>query len=222
MKYSGKIIRWNDKRGFGFIEEEKSGTEIFAHISAFTIKEPRPIEGKKVLFKIAEDSTGKKEAVEVSYLGSTLKADQEFNSVQSRKYTNNHIVGVLLLIGVLIAIVLYFDYTKKNSSTPQPLSTVEQVAAKMAAERKQFSDSSKSAYTEQKQVILTVGGNKVYDESHTKPISIKKQSAFRCDGRVHCSQMTSCSEAEYFLEHCPNVEMDGDGDGTPCEKQWCH
>lgn len=45
---------------------------------------------------------------------------------------------------------------------------------------------------------------------------------FRCDGRRHCSQMTSCAEAHYFLAHCPGVKMDGDNDGIPCEDQWCH
>ncbi|EPF21158.1 MAG: excalibur calcium-binding domain-containing protein [Microcystis aeruginosa Ma_MB_F_20061100_S19] len=44
---------------------------------------------------------------------------------------------------------------------------------------------------------------------------------FRCDGRTHCSQMTSCAEATFFLRNCPNVKMDGDGDGVPCESQWC-
>ena len=46
-------------------------------------------------------------------------------------------------------------------------------------------------------------------------------SAFRCDGRIHCSQMTSCAEATYFLRNCPGVKMDGDRDGIPCEEQWC-
>ncbi len=45
---------------------------------------------------------------------------------------------------------------------------------------------------------------------------------FSCDGRTHCSQMTSCEEARYFLKHCPGTEMDGDGDGEPCEQQWCN
>jgi predicted negative regulator of RcsB-dependent stress response len=44
---------------------------------------------------------------------------------------------------------------------------------------------------------------------------------FKCDGRTHCSQMTSCEEATYFLRNCPNVKMDGDNDGVPCEQQWC-
>jgi excalibur calcium-binding domain-containing protein len=46
-------------------------------------------------------------------------------------------------------------------------------------------------------------------------------AAFNCDGRTHCSQMTSCAEATYFIEHCPNTKMDGNNDGVPCESQWC-
>lgn len=45
--------------------------------------------------------------------------------------------------------------------------------------------------------------------------------ASKCDGRTQCSQMTSCAEATYFVRHCPNTKMDGDGDGVPCEQQWC-
>jgi hypothetical protein len=44
---------------------------------------------------------------------------------------------------------------------------------------------------------------------------------YRCDGRVYCSQMTSCEEAEFFRTNCPGVKMDGGGDGVPCEKPWC-
>lgn len=45
--------------------------------------------------------------------------------------------------------------------------------------------------------------------------------SFKCDGRVHCSQMTSCAEAKYFLKNCPGTKMDGNNDGVPCEQQWC-
>ena len=45
---------------------------------------------------------------------------------------------------------------------------------------------------------------------------------FSCDGRKYCSEMTSCEEARFFLQNCPDVEMDGDNDGIPCENQWCH
>lgn len=44
---------------------------------------------------------------------------------------------------------------------------------------------------------------------------------FTCDGRIYCSQMTSCEQAKYFLARCPGTKMDGDRDGIPCEQQWC-
>ena len=46
--------------------------------------------------------------------------------------------------------------------------------------------------------------------------------AFKCDGRTHCSHMTSCEEATFFIQNCPNTQMDGNGDGEPCEQQWCY
>ena len=52
--------------------------------------------------------------------------------------------------------------------------------------------------------------------------AVVASGTFRCDGRTHCSQMTSCAEAEYFLRNCPNVKMDGNHDGEPCEQQWCN
>jgi hypothetical protein len=47
------------------------------------------------------------------------------------------------------------------------------------------------------------------------------ENQFKCDGRIYCSQMTSCAEATYFLRNCPGTKMDGDHDGVPCENQWC-
>ena len=47
------------------------------------------------------------------------------------------------------------------------------------------------------------------------------ESTFRCDGRQHCSQMNSCAEARFFLQNCPNTQMDGDQDGRPCERDVC-
>jgi len=44
---------------------------------------------------------------------------------------------------------------------------------------------------------------------------------FKCDGRTHCSQMTSCEEATFFLNNCAGVQIDGNNDGVPCERQWC-
>ena len=47
------------------------------------------------------------------------------------------------------------------------------------------------------------------------------EGRFKCDGRIYCSQMTSCAEATFFLQNCPGTKMDGNNDGIPCERQWC-
>jgi|SRR5688572_25055710 len=55
--------------------------------------------------------------------------------------------------------------------------------------------------------------------SRSQPVT--EVQSFKCDGRKHCSQMTSCTEAKFFLKNCPGTQMDGNNDGTPCEQQWC-
>jgi hypothetical protein len=58
----------------------------------------------------------------------------------------------------------------------------------------------------------------------TKP---SNSGNYKCDGRTRCSQMTSCEEATFFINNCPNTKMDGgrpgeQPDGVPCESQWCN
>ena len=53
------------------------------------------------------------------------------------------------------------------------------------------------------------------------PAKLSVPADFKCDGRTICSQMTSCREATLFLQQCPGTQMDGNGDGVPCEQQWC-
>ena len=53
-------------------------------------------------------------------------------------------------------------------------------------------------------------------------ITSKPKSNFRCRGKTYCSQMSSCEEATFYINNCPNTKMDGDGDGIPCRRKWCH
>ncbi len=50
--------------------------------------------------------------------------------------------------------------------------------------------------------------------------TLAKAAASGCDGRTHCSQMRSCTDAKTQMR-CPGAAMDGDRDGIPCERQWC-
>lgn len=79
-------------------------------------------------------------------------------------------------------------------------------------------------YEGKRQAIPTseISGNPLLSEPRARNVDVgQSTSKFRCDGRTHCSQMTSCEEATFFLRNCPGVKMDGNGDGVPCERQWC-
>ena len=54
----------------------------------------------------------------------------------------------------------------------------------------------------------------------TRSSSISQQ--YSCTGKTHCSHMSSCAEATFYIRNCPNTKMDGDRDGVPCERQWCN
>jgi hypothetical protein len=59
------------------------------------------------------------------------------------------------------------------------------------------------------------------DEPDPKTGSPKDTTTYTCAGKTLCSEMTSCGEARYYLDHCPDTRMDGDVDGVPCEEQHC-
>jgi hypothetical protein len=58
-------------------------------------------------------------------------------------------------------------------------------------------------------------------QADVREIQSGSPSGHHCEGRTTCSQMTSCGEATWFINHCPGTEMDGNHDGVPCEQQWC-
>lgn len=41
---------------------------------------------------------------------------------------------------------------------------------------------------------------------------------FACGDKHTCGEMTSCDEARFHQEKCGVTRLDGDGDGTPCER----
>lgn len=59
------------------------------------------------------------------------------------------------------------------------------------------------------------------DAAPTAAAAEHRSQKYLCDGRTYCSQMTSCEEATFFINNCPDTKMDGNNDGIPCEKQWC-
>jgi len=71
-------------------------------------------------------------------------------------------------------------------------------------------------------ILIAIAAIWYTNNTKSSNLNAYENKVYQCDGRQYCSQMTSCEEATFFINNCPNTKMDGDNDGVPCEKQWCH
>ena len=122
---------------------------------------------------------------------------------------------ILIFILLLVLALLGYKMLQPKNSTSNPIADVATDTPVDAAFTSTDLDDIPPTYVDSDATSTSV--------SAVKPVltSSASASSFTCDGRKHCSQMTSCAEATYFVQHCPNTKMDGNNDGIPCEQQWC-
>jgi uncharacterized membrane protein YsdA (DUF1294 family)/cold shock CspA family protein len=68
MRHEGRIAKWNDERGFGFIFPSQGGDSVFVHISSFPRSDRRPSVNEAVSYTLAFDSHGRPQANEVRFI----------------------------------------------------------------------------------------------------------------------------------------------------------
>lgn len=68
MRVEGRIVQWDDAKGYGFIAPSDGGPKRFAHVSAFGLRPRRPYVGERVSFEPGTDAQGKPRALKVKSL----------------------------------------------------------------------------------------------------------------------------------------------------------
>lgn len=125
MEQRGQLSRWDDAKGFGFIQPEAGGASVFVHISAMRGAQ-RPQLGEQVLFVASKDSSGRLRAEHMRVPGLCLdlpairrKATAarvqpsaaaprvKARSPQAPKSGIQHLGFKLLLLGGLCALPLF-------------------------------------------------------------------------------------------------------------------
>lgn len=204
MRQQGKLVKWSDDKGFGFVSSEDSTELIFVHITAFPKGQSRPTIGETITFDIANDTKKGLQAYNVLYLN-RLQQSQSRTKSKVVKKQNNFIVIILVSILIFCSIPLYQLYKRisgVDSSLQKTIEYTNSIEAAKETNPKTFltnSDSSSSNNARR-----NVGAN-----------------YYQCSGKTRCGEMASCDEAKFYLLNCPGTITDGDGDGIPCEDQWC-
>jgi cold shock CspA family protein len=193
-RFNGKLTKWNAERGFGFLVADHGDQELFVHVSAFPRDGRPPAIGEPLTFEMELDKEGRKRAVRVRRPVAPkprTSRHQTRGPTQGSPRRAPERTGSGSFGSVLVALLL--------------VAGVGWFGYTRYAERMETMPTARQS--------LMSPARTAAPEIPSPP--------FHCDGRKHCSQMSSCSEAKMFLRNCPGMEMDGDNDGIPCEQQLC-
>lgn len=195
MQLTGIVSQWNEQKGFGFILPDDKSTRIFVHVTGLRNAAHRPRNGDRVGYQLDKQADGKLRAIDVYQLNDPHRAAPVAPPKTRIKRSRQ---------------------VERKSVRPFALLVVIGVLAGVALWVKQSSFLAESP-------AIDSSVNQLNDASlNVRVLQPPASPSFQCQsGKSHCSQMSSCAEATFYLQHCPGTIMDGDGDGKPCEDQWC-
>jgi uncharacterized membrane protein YsdA (DUF1294 family)/cold shock CspA family protein len=81
MRYQGRLIEWNDDRGFGFIEPNGGGERVFLHIKSVRGAEVRPVLGQVFNYTLGKDERGRPRVL----IAETLRLAARRRAAQARQ-----------------------------------------------------------------------------------------------------------------------------------------
>ncbi len=117
---SGKLTKWKDERGFGFIQPVDGSQEVFLHISEVKDTNRRPQENDTIYYHYVVDSDGKVRACDAFILGARNKAASSSSRTKpSDEIASSFpIVEAILLSFLPLVGAIHFTWTTRN---PLPL-----------------------------------------------------------------------------------------------------
>lgn len=91
MKLQGKVVNWNDNKGFGFVEPNGGGERTFVHIKAFKPLSRRPINDDVIIYELVYDNNNryKAENIKFSTAVSCNSSNAPSKSIISKRTSKN-------------------------------------------------------------------------------------------------------------------------------------
>jgi cold shock CspA family protein len=105
MIQKGRLAKWNDDRGFGFIKPDADGEEIFIHVSALRHMARRPRLGDVICYQLNIDGNGNRKAVHASIEG--VEERKIYYRKRSLTSFNKLLSAAIILVVVSVASSYY-------------------------------------------------------------------------------------------------------------------
>lgn len=118
MRRQGKIVEWNDGRGFGFVLLNGGDERAFAHISEFADRRARPAVGDVVTYDVVTER-GRPKATGIAYAGTAAVARTRSRPAPTRRH--NHASGGGWLGAALFIAFVAFVVWRYNDQHQQRL-----------------------------------------------------------------------------------------------------
>ncbi|WP_306294399.1 excalibur calcium-binding domain-containing protein [Shewanella sp. Scap07] len=120
----GKLVRWHDDKGFGFIKPQHSDSQdVFIHISALKHMARKPVIGDVISYQITQQADGKSRACNANIVGVARRQTKPGR----RRHTpqRSPILRWLPMLLILALIVIGMD-RPLNKPEPEPQIPVSQ------------------------------------------------------------------------------------------------
>jgi uncharacterized membrane protein YsdA (DUF1294 family)/cold shock CspA family protein len=99
MRRQGKITKWKDDQGFGFITPIGGGEHVFVHIKSFSNRHRRPVGNEMVTYEVISDDKGRIRAEDVAFIGDS-------STVPTQGGTILFAIPVLFLMFVAVSVFM--------------------------------------------------------------------------------------------------------------------
>ncbi len=95
MRTKGKLTKWNDDKGFGFITPNAGNKQVFIHVSAFNNRSKRPEINQEITYTLSADKNGRPRAENATLPGDKLR----------KKGTFSIFLSLLFIFGICVLCV---------------------------------------------------------------------------------------------------------------------
>jgi uncharacterized membrane protein YsdA (DUF1294 family)/cold shock CspA family protein len=102
--FQGKVINWNDDKGFGFVEPNGGGTRAFVHIKSFRSRSHRPVNGDLIIYELVQGQDKRYKAENIKFANDAKKTDGVYG--KSTKSSLPTGFTLLFCVGLISAVLI--------------------------------------------------------------------------------------------------------------------